>query len=366
MYSNTCSALQMARPKEPLCFSHPPISSISRGVIMRLTAAEDFIIELLKWGAAFAVFPLLFWLWYGKAKTKHQWIVKAVLVSSVVALADQITWWSMVSHYFRPVSMIILILTILFSYRKNRKLPWRINGYKTLLFPTLGIILVVGLSYFLLSCVKARIYDEQAINVEFPLKNGVFTLVNGGNGKEHIMNYHLFGKNPPPGNGVTAMYAMDFRKLSWLGNEKTNIAFSNSLESYEMYDQPVYSPCNGVVIAAQKNAPDRVDIGGMGGAQGNYVIIKPTDQEKFPYPVVVMMAHFKHESLTVSLGDNVRTNQIIARVGASGTSKKGTPTLHMQANEYSASGLCGIFGKPIPITFNGRFLVKNDLIIIKN
>lgn len=333
---------------------------------MKLTGLEDAIIDLLRGYTAYAVFPLLFWFWYSKAKSKLIWIVRAVLVSSVVALADQITWWSKVSHYFRLVSITILILSIIFGCLKNSKLPFCIQGHKNMILPVISVILILGTSYYLLSCIKARLYDEKTINIDFPLKNGVYTLVNGGNGKEHIMNYHLFGKNPPPGNGFTAMYAIDIRKLSWLGNEKKRISFSNSLESYEMYDQPVYSPCNGVVIAAQKNAYDRVDIGGMGGAQGNYVIIKTEDQGNFTHPVVIMMAHFKHGSLNVTVGDIVRTNQVIAQVGASGTSKKGTPTLHVQANEYSPSGIYGIFGKPIPITFNGRFMVKNDLIIIND
>jgi len=334
---------------------------------LKITAFEDVVIDLLKGYAAYAVFPLLLWLWYGKYKSKLIWIVKAVMVSSVAVLADQITWWSMASHYLRFVSIALLIFCLIFGYRKNRKLPFCIQGNKSIILVVVCITITLGTSYYLLSCLKARFYnDEKSIDIEFPMKNGVYTLVNGGNGQQHIMNYHMFGKNPPPGNGPAAAYALDIRKLSWLGNEKKGISFSDSLESYEMYDQPVYSPCNGVVIAAQKNAYDRVDIGGMGGAQGNYVIIKMDDQGDFAHPVIIMMAHFKHGSLNVSVGDKVSTNQVIAKVGASGTSQKGTPTLHVQANEYSKTGIYGIFGKSIPITFHGRFMVKNDLIFMKN
>lgn len=108
----------------------------------------------------------------------------------------------------------------------------------------------------------------------------------------------------------------------------------------------------------QKYAPDRST-----GSQGNYVIIRYTGKNPLPFSVVVMLAHFQEDSVSLSVGERVKAGQLIARVGASGTSPTGAPTLHMQANEYRLSGVYGIFGRSVPMTFEGRFLVKNDLVV---
>lgn len=57
-------------------------------------------------------------------------------------------------------------------------------------------------------------------------------------------------------------------------------------------------------------------------------------------------------SIQVKKGEKVDTNRIIGRVGNSGNTSE--PHLHIHAERK---------GKGVPILFNGRFLIRNDLII---
>jgi len=74
-----------------------------------------------------------------------------------------------------------------------------------------------------------------------------------------------------------------------------------------------------------------------------------------------MLTHLEQGSIRVNLFEKVKKGQMIAKAGASGT--QGVPTLHMQANVYSSSGVFGIFGKPLPMKFDGHFPTKNDIVI---
>ena len=71
--------------------------------------------------------------------------------------------------------------------------------------------------------------------------------------------------------------------------------------------------------------------------------------------VRVLMGHLQQGSVTVQEGDWIQTGQPLGKVGNSGKSKR--PHLHIQADESS-----GHFD-PVPIVFDGVFLVRNSIVI---
>lgn len=59
----------------------------------------------------------------------------------------------------------------------------------------------------------------------------------------------------------------------------------------------------------------------------------------------------KKGSIVVAEGEEVKTGQLLGKVGNSGNTSE--PHLHIHAEKD---------GKGIPITFNDRFLVRNNLV----
>ena len=77
---------------------------------------------------------------------------------------------------------------------------------------------------------------------------------------------------------------------------------------------------------------------------GNYVAINHEG-------TIVYLAHMMKGSLLVKKGDLVKVGQPIGKVGNSGNTSE--PHLHMHAQKESQG---------VPITFNGKFLVRNTVI----
>lgn len=156
-------------------------------------------------------------------------------------------------------------------------------------------------------------------------------------------------------NQLGTRYAYDFVQVDW--NRTGWPAYRASflrylfsgipLEQYYCWGQEVYSPCNGVVVQAQdgyaensktnlfsdtvnayKNAhyfePKTDDIQSVAG---NYIIIDCGNN------VYAALVHLQTGSIQVSVGQSVKTGDVIGRVGHSGNSY--APHLHFQLMDSS-------------------------------
>ena len=85
---------------------------------------------------------------------------------------------------------------------------------------------------------------------------------------------------------------------------------------------------------------------------GNYVLIECQNTE-------ILLAHMKEGSVLVAEGDTAEEGQEIGAVGNSGNSTQ--PHLHIHAERGGTSGRI-LDGHGVPMTFDGRFLIRNDLI----
>ena len=101
---------------------------------------------------------------------------------------------------------------------------------------------------------------------------------------------------------------------------------ADQLESYAAFDQPLYAPAAGTVVAAVGDRRDNA-IGETDEDQllGNHLVID-IGQERF-----VLLAHLKQDSVLVAVGDEVSAGQPIARCGNSGNTSE--PHLHLQIQD---------------------------------
>ncbi len=121
------------------------------------------------------------------------------------------------------------------------------------------------------------------------------------------------------------------------------------------YGVPVYAPCTGLVVIAMDGLPDmpvpQMDRDHMAG---NHVLLRCANAD-------VLLGHLQPGSLRVVARDHVSAGELIAAVGNSGNT--GEPHLHIHAQQAGTVPE-PISGNPLPISLNGRFLVRNDRIAV--
>lgn len=146
-------------------------------------------------------------------------------------------------------------------------------------------------------------------------------------------------------------YAYDFVPLD--ENNKQYKSDGKKEDDYIGFGKPVYSIGNGKVIyASNKHKDDKsFDIPGIANnpleLYGNCIAILHADSS------VSIYGHLKHNSLTIKMGNEVRTNQQIASIGISGSSF--FPHLHFELRTsilHSAEG--------VPSYFNNVYLLEGE------
>lgn len=185
-----------------------------------------------------------------------------------------------------------------------------------------------------------------AVDLDFPLKNGTFSIIHGGSNIS--INHHRI---------VAAQkLALDIVQINHLGT-RTKCWNPKKMEDFNIFCSNVYSPCNGVIVEALDQYPDleplQMDPENPGG---NYIAIAVEEQNN-----VVILAHLKKGTIQVKKGDSVQKGQFLAKVGNSGNTTE--PHLHIHCVKKNSLDFF-FSGKPVPMKFNDRFLTRND--IIKN
>lgn len=113
---------------------------------------------------------------------------------------------------------------------------------------------------------------------------------------------------------------------TWSGREDQN-------RSYFCYDNPIYSVAEGTVVDAMDGIPENVPHSGKYAvaltfinAGGNHVVVDIGGNR------YVFYAHIRPGTLTVKVGDHVKTGQILGHVGNTGSSTE--PHLHMHIVDH--------------------------------
>lgn len=273
-------------------------------------------------------------LWKGAFHSKIEWIVQAIFTVFCISWIFFSSPWDWFSYYLRFIWPILLLLAVYRSWKKAKPLPIRIKFNRNQKW-SLGIngllLLVFGL--YNVWTFSGYTTQNQAIELDFPLKNGVYYVGQGGN---HVqINYH--------NAYLEQQYALDIAKLNKFGVRAAGI-YPKELDKYVIYGDELTSPCTGEVLEVRNDLPDLTPPeADSKNATGNYIKLKCED-------VDVYIAHMQEESVVVEVGDVIQKGQQIGLVGNSGNTSE--PHLHIHAEKN---------GEGVPIRFNGRFLVRNSL-----
>jgi Peptidase family M23 len=289
-------------------------------------------------------FASIAWLWKRKAKSKSDWVLALSIVSSLSLLAFIATPWAMSSYYLRYVLVALFAIAVYFSFVKVKNArPQGLPGGNKLGRAVKVAVLFVLLSVNVLA-IRTYFYSVAPVELAFPLSDGVYYVVQGGNSL--LTNpFHKTDTN----NQIE--FALDIVKLNRAGNRAAGV-YPRELTSYAIYGATIYSPCDGGVIKVHDGVPDNLP-GDVGKNPSNLIVIRCKG-------VRVTLAHMTSGSFLAQVGQLVSEGQPIARVGSAGYSIE--PHLHIDAIRDSPETSSATI-EPIPISFNGKILSTNSIVI---
>jgi hypothetical protein len=275
----------------------------------------------------------LIWLFWAAEQSRSALFVHILASGSVIVFLFLTGPWIFTSYYLRFVMLGLFIGTALFMCRPNSYSELRKTD-SLYLYNLLSKIAAVSFLALSALAVAARYPSTEFADLAFPLRNGTYSVLQGGSNA--VVNpFHALSHNP---------FAIDLVKLNRYGNRANGITPSQLLE-YEIFGEVLRSPCSGTLLSMRDgmpdNAPGTVD---LLHTEGNFLIIDCREAQ-------ILMAHLKAGSVRVSTGQEVVAGQPVGRVGNSGNTME--PHLHIEASRE---------GHPISLRFSGRFLVINDLI----
>jgi murein DD-endopeptidase MepM/ murein hydrolase activator NlpD len=180
----------------------------------------------------------------------------------------------------------------------------------------------------------------EIINLAMPFPIGQYYVANGGS--DEIVNAHL----------RTLPRATTGQRNYWGQSYGIDIIATDHRGLTASQATPIMAPCYGRVVFARDGVADGspVDFASPTARAGNFAILRCGAFD-------VALAHFRNGSLQVKPGDVVRKGQRIALMGSSGASDM--PHLHIHA-QRPGSAKAPFSGAPMPITINGRYLVRGD------
>lgn len=184
------------------------------------------------------------------------------------------------------------------------------------------------------------------VRLAFPLAAGVAYVGQGG--ANTALNYHH--------SHHSQAYALDILALNPAGLHAWGLAPSDPA-AYAVWGRAVHAPCAGTVVeAADGLADQRPPETNTDQPAGNHVVIRC---EATSPAVDVLLAHLGQGSVAVQQGTRVEAGQVVGRVGNTGNTSE--PHLHVHA-VLTGTGAALNGGEGVPITFDGRFLVRNSLV----
>jgi murein DD-endopeptidase MepM/ murein hydrolase activator NlpD len=231
-------------------------------------------------------------------------------------------------------------------------------GFPASRFGYLTAAILVGIAGFSgtqsWEAISARqIPDGQVIDLRWPLAPGIYLVANGGASASINAHAALIDPSHPLHAGFGGSgYGVDLIAVDRWGFRTAGI---QPLEpaAYAIFGTPVLAPCAGEIVVAIGDRPDMpVPMVDEGYPAGNHVLLRCNG-------IDILLGHFRQGSVRVSTGDRIAVGQQIAEVGNSGETSE--PHLHIHA-QLPGTPDRPFSGTPVPIRFEGRFLVRNDIV----
>jgi len=299
--------------------------------------------------------PLAMLVWQGMSRmtTIVSWSLQHVAVWSYIYATSIAGIWMLAPWYVPHVLMVMSISlaarTLPGAFRLGL---WPAHRHQWMMLAAqagTAAVCAAGLS----SALRGRtVPAETAIDLAFPLRSGHYYIANGGS--TALINAHvrmLKGERFRRYRGSS--YGLDILALNRFGTRASGLAPADP-GRYAIFGDAIYAPCEGAAVRVEDWLPDlsppAVDRLHM---PGNFVVLECGD----PGEVYVLLAHMRRGSVRVHPGDYVTLDTKLGEVGNSGNSDE--PHLHMHAQR--AGPIWDLFSAdPLPIRFDGRYLVRND------
>jgi Peptidase family M23 len=292
---------------------------------------------------------LLAWLAFGSHATRARSIVVVALVATyVVAIGIAglwlaFPWWLPFSYGAVVVWAVARRLRAGNNRTQRPRVVWEL--VVTVLIGALAALLIgiIGLAF------AGRWPPFEPIELAFPLRSGTYLVVNGGS--EALINAHLStleGERFAPYRGQS--YGVDLVRINRVGLRVPGFLPPDPA-AYLIYGDPILAPCQGRVVFAEDGAadmsPPQSDRSHM---VGNHVILECGG-------AWIVLGHMQRGTVAVHIGQVTESGHVLGLVGNSGNT--GEPHLHIHA-QRPGSTIAPLSGEPMPIRFDGRYLVRND------
>jgi Peptidase family M23 len=301
-----------------------------RGKILLLISIALVIFHMLPFAGAV-------WLWRSDCRSRIEWALQSALVWAGSLFLYLVGGWGLVGYPFRYAVIVCVGVATVLSWRKTHRLPVNPSGGGEQAF-VLGVYAAaaIGAATLLMLAWRGRQHDPPAVDLLFPLAHGTYFVAQGGSSR--VLNKHRTVR--------LQQYALDIDKLNRLGMTAVGLLPAD-VSKYAIFGASVVSPCNGDVVEMVDGLPDlappRTD---RENTKGNYILLRCRSLN-----VDVLLAHLQQGSLRSRIGEAIPVGRPIGRVGNSGNTSQ--PHLHVQATRNDEA---------VPMTFAGRFLVRNDLV----
>lgn len=198
----------------------------------------------------------------------------------------------------------------------------------------------------------------RTVALAWPLPASASLIVNGGSTAAVSAHVKTLDESVPRYAAWRGQsYGVDVVGLNAWGLAADGV-MPESMDAWAIYGDPVVSPCAGQVIAATDGRPDQpIGIPDEGNRGGNFVVLRCADAGG---PFDVLLAHLRPGSVRAKPGDVTFIGQRLGEAGNSGASD--APHLHIHAQEPGTPEQ-PFSGAPLPMTFSGRYLVRNDRVV---
>jgi hypothetical protein len=249
----------------------------------------------------------------------------------------------------RAFAGLLAAATIVAATRSRRGEPPSLSVRSRLWLAFRGTFLVLFIAVAVYAATGRRSFEGTAVDLTFPLAQGTYLVANGGSNR--LVNPHLATltlQRARPYRGQS--YAVDLVKVGSWGSRDGRLS-PDAPDGFAIFGDTLRAPCSGRVIRRTDGQPDLLDPGEQPlTLEGNHVILDCGG-------TWIVLAHMRRGSVQVTEGDGVSPGQVLGLVGNSGNSDE--PHLHIHA-QTPGSAEAPLDGDPIAVTFDNRFLVRND------
>ena len=297
------------------------------------------------------IWATILWFAFSSRRSKLESVIKTLSVMLTLLVLCLGGIWVYHPVYGLAVICIVFFGLVVLNFRK----PRRASSKLKLFCSNAPLLLILPLACFMVwqGVAGRKTPVGEFIELDPPFRKNDGACVLSG-GISPLLNFHIFPSDEPRDLGQ--QYALDIIKVGPSGF-RVKEGFKarpkpKNIEAYEMFENTVYSPCDGVVVQQESKLADQ-PIGGSDkiNTGGNGIVLQCGNYH-------VHLHHMKLGSVLVDLGDQVKTGQEIGEIGNSGNTLE--PHLHMHAETVIEEGDAHVHGSPVHMKFGDRFMARGD------